>query len=154
MKKLIAAVFAAVLMAAGLVTVSGGPSTAADYPPVPPVQTVGSVTAPKVVKAKPAKKKKKTKVTITAGATSVKNVVGTLIIKVTPNDGKGFNTTKVFPNVTSGTSVKWTTGKWPKKGTKKYKKFKGKYTVTVTFTPADPAVATPSAPVTYTFTFK
>lgn len=156
MKKLIVGLFAASVMTAGLVTVSGSTSAnAADYPPAPPVATVGSVTAsPTHVKPPKKKNKKKSTLTVVAGATSVKSVVGTILVTVTPNDGKGFLETKVFPNVTTGSSVVWTSGLWPKKKSAKYKKYKGTYTVTETFTPADPAIATPSAPVTASFRFK
>ncbi|MFT4289105.1 hypothetical protein, partial [Nocardioides sp.] len=42
-----------------------------------------------------------------------------LIVKITPNDGKGF--TEVFPNLATGTSVKWTRGpdrRWAPRSTR------------------------------------
>ncbi len=152
MKKLIAGVFAVAVMTAGLVTVSGGTAAnAADYPPAPAVDTVSVVSAPATVKA--AKKKKKRTLTIIVGATAPKSVVGTVVVKITPNDGKGWTKTKVFPNLTTGNSIAWTSGTWPKKGTKKYKKYKGVYTIAVTFTLADPAVAKASSTAS-SFKFK
>ena len=134
MKKLIAGLFAALLMTAGLVTVTGGPASAACTPTAYVQCAPVSVKAPGLAKAV---KHGKTK-TIVVKYNTPTNAKASVKIVV---KGKGFKQTVVKHRVNKGQKVVLKTKKLKKKGT---------YTITITVTPTGSKFKA----TTKTYTFK